>query len=134
MRSARRTVEPVCDHQDSAFAAIQLHQTLDRPLGHGIELTGCFVENEEIGVAQNGARDRKALLLAARQPDAAIAQSRIPSLRQLRDEIGRRGLFRRLVQRPTSDAFEAEGQVLRNRHIERRDVLTAMRRRHAAIR
>ena len=51
-------------------------------LGDGVELAGCFIENEEIGITQNGARDRQALLLAAGQPDAAVAKTCVPSLWQ----------------------------------------------------
>src|SRR6516162_6028851 len=93
-------------------------------LRDGVELAGCFIEHEEIGIAQNGARDRQALLLTARQPDAAVANMCVPSVRQLRDEIGSCGLSSGLIQCLTTNAVEYERNVLGNRHIEQGDVLS----------
>src|SRR5262245_25412839 len=100
------------DHQNRALAAIGLDQPLDRMLGDGIELTGRFIENQKIGVAQDSTRDRQALLLTAGESRAAIAETRIPPLRQLPDEIRSGSLLCRLLERLATDAFKSEGQVL----------------------
>jgi hypothetical protein len=57
-----------------------LHQLL----AFGVERRGRLVEQQDRRVAQDGAGDRDALALAARQHDAALADRRVVALRQLR--------------------------------------------------
>ena len=58
---------------DRRAAFRQLFQSLaEQRLGFGVERAGGLVEQEHVGVAQDGPRDRQALLLAARQPGAVL--------------------------------------------------------------
>ena len=55
----------------------------DRRLGVGIEVGGRLVEDDEVGVAEERARDRDPLALAAAQPDAVLADRRLVAVRQV---------------------------------------------------
>ena len=76
-----------------------LHQALERGLHQrlalGVERGGGLVEQQQRRVAQDRARDRDALALAARQRHAALADRRVVALRQALDElVGKRLLGR----------------------------------------
>ena len=59
---------------------------LHGPLGLGVERRGRLVEHEDRRVAQDRARDRSPLLLAAREAVAALADDRVVALGQRRDQ------------------------------------------------
>ena len=63
-----------------------LHQPLQRllhqRLAFGVERRGRLVEQQDRRVAQDGAGDRDALALAARQRHAALADLAVVALRQ----------------------------------------------------
>src|SRR6185437_4672985 len=60
---------------------------LDDLLGGRVERAGGFVEHQDGGVLQQRARDRDALLLAAREFQAAFADRGFVALRQRQDEV-----------------------------------------------
>src|SRR5436309_900129 len=72
--------EPVRDDEHRAMR----HQTVDRllhqPLGLGVERAGGLIENEDRWIAQQRARNRDPLALAAAQPGAAFAEHRAIAL------------------------------------------------------
>ena len=63
----------------------------DGRLGVGIEVRGRLVEDHEVGIAQERARDRDPLPLAAAQPDAVLADGRLVAVGQVVDERRRAG-------------------------------------------
>ena len=67
----------------------RVERLLHEPLGLRVERRGRLVEHEDRRVAQDRARDREPLLLAAREAVAALADDRVVALRQRRDQ--RRG-------------------------------------------
>ena len=75
------------DHQGGAAAAHLFQRALDLLLGAGVERAGRLVEQQDLRVLQDGARDRHPLLLAARQLQAAFADRRLVAQRQRHDEI-----------------------------------------------
>ena len=88
VRVANRA-QTVRDGDDSAA----FHQSLERfhheLLRLGVERGGRFVENEDGGVANDGARDADALTLATGKREAAFADHRIVTMRHLGDELVR---------------------------------------------
>ena len=79
--------QAVRDDQGGAFARDLLEFGLDDLLGARIQRAGRFVEHEDRGILEQRARDRDALLLAAGQLQAALADAGVVALRQARDEI-----------------------------------------------
>ena len=79
--------QPVGDHQGGAAAAHLFQRALDLLLGARVERAGRLVEQQDMGVLQDGAGDRHALLLAARELQAALADRRLVALRQGHDEV-----------------------------------------------
>jgi hypothetical protein len=64
------------DDERGAVARDFRQRALDFALGAGVERAGRFVEQQDRRVLQDGARDRDALLLAARQLQPALAHHR----------------------------------------------------------
>ena len=68
-----------------------LHQVLEGPLddrlGLGVERRGGLVEDQDRRVLVEGARDRQALALSAREPHSRLADHRVVAVRQLEDEL-----------------------------------------------
>src|SRR3989344_7246410 len=54
-----------------------LGRLLDKPFAFGVEMTRCFVENQDPRIAQDRARDADALALTARQFDPPLADNGI---------------------------------------------------------
>ena len=63
------------------------HVLLDDPLAFIIERARGLVEDQNTRLAQERARNRDALALAARKAAAAFADDRVVALRQLEDEV-----------------------------------------------
>ena len=61
-----------------------VERRLDRFLGAAVERAGRLVEDQDRRVLEQGAGDRDALLLAARQLEPALADHRFIALRQAR--------------------------------------------------
>jgi hypothetical protein len=72
-----------------------LHQPLEGILHHalalGVERRGRLVEQQQRGLAQQGAGDGDALALPAGEPDAALAQRRGEAFGQAVEEFGGMG-------------------------------------------
>ena len=80
--------EPVRDHERGAVAHQFFQRGLHQRLALGIERRGRLIEQQQRRVAQDGAGDRDALALAARQRHAALAELRVEAARQAADEFG----------------------------------------------
>jgi hypothetical protein len=64
-----------------------VERLLDESLGLGVERAGRLVEDQDRRVAEDRASDRDPLLLAAGEAVAALADDRVVSLRQARDQV-----------------------------------------------
>jgi hypothetical protein len=76
----------VGDDQRGAVARDVAQRGLDLLLGAGVERAGRLVEDQDARVLEDGARDRDALLLAARELQPALAD-RCRSPRAGADEV-----------------------------------------------
>ena len=72
------------DGDHGAALGEALERLLHRALGLGVEGAGGLVEHQDRRVAQHGARDRDALLLAAGEAVAALADHGVVALGQAR--------------------------------------------------
>jgi hypothetical protein len=101
--------EPVGDHDRRAPAHQLFERRLDQPLGLGVERRGGLVEDQYRRVLEDRPGDRDALPLAARQPDAALADDGGEALRLLPDEVE--------SIRRESRALDLSGRRIRHRAI-----------------
>ena len=89
----------------------------DDRLRVGIEVRGRLVEDHEARIAQERARDRDALPLAAAQPDPVLADGRLVAVGQVIDELVRAGraggLDDRLRRRVRSGEPDVVGDACR---------------------
>ena len=115
--------QPVSDDERGTPFRYLLEFRLDRLLGGRIERRSRLIENQDARILEDRARDRHALLLAARELQAALADAGLVTLRQGFDEfVDVRGLRR-------SDHFVARGlraairNVVVNRVVEQHCVL-----------
>ena len=80
-----------------------VERLLHGALGLGVQRAGGLVEHQHRRVAQDRARDRDALLLAAGEAVAALADERVVAVGQRRDQVvdlrGARGVLDLLVGR-----------------------------------
>ena len=79
--------EAMGDDEAGALARHALERVLDLALGMAVERRSRLVEHENGRRLQNGAGDRHALLLAAGEFQAALADERIVAERQRHDEV-----------------------------------------------
>src|SRR6266581_4769798 len=79
--------EPVRDHDGGAAAHQGFERRLHLALGLRIERRGGLVEDQQRRVLQQGARDRQALALAAREPQAVLADQGVQAFGRLADEV-----------------------------------------------
>ena len=93
-----------------------LHQSFQRLLHQrlalGVERGGRLVEQQQRRLAQDRARNRDALALAAGKRDAALADRRIEALRHARDEFGGARSLRRPLDLGVARAGAPEADVL----------------------
>ena len=116
--SAPRTVERrwAIDDRGAALGEL-LERLLDRALGLDVERAGRLVEHEHGRVAQDRAGDRDALLLAAGEAEAALADDGVVAVGQPGDRVvdlgGAGGLLDLLVAgvRPREAQVLAHGGV-----------------------
>ena len=78
--------EPVRDHQRGAALGHALERVLDFLLGVAVERRGRLVEQQDRRRLQDGAGDGDALLLAAGELQAALADLGLVALRRQADE------------------------------------------------
>ena len=76
--------EPVRDDQRGAVLGNAVERILDVPLGVAVERRGRLVEQQDRRAFQDGARDGDALLLAAGELEAALADLGVVALRRQR--------------------------------------------------
>src|SRR5206468_11929630 len=89
--------EPVGDDERGAVRHQSVDRLLYQALGLHVERAGGLVQDQNRRIAQQGARDRDALSLAAAQTRAPLPQQRAITVGELRDEIvGIGGTRRRL--------------------------------------
>ncbi len=120
--------EAVRDHEGGATGHRLGQRVLDALLGGRVDRRGGVVEHQHARVGHERSRDRQTLALPARERHAALADLRLISLRQPRDELVRlrvtRGLFdlgQRRVRTRVGDVFgdarrEQEGVVADDRN------------------
>jgi len=90
--------EPVGDCDRRAALGEALERGLDRSLGLRVERRRRLVEDEDGRVAENRARDCDALLLAAGEAVAALADDGVVAVGELHDPVVDRGRPRRPLQ------------------------------------
>ena len=83
--------EPVRNRDGGASAHQVVQGFLNFLLGLGVHRRGGFVHDQDAWVDQQGARNRDALTLAARQTLAALAHQGVVALRQTQNEFMRMG-------------------------------------------
>ncbi len=115
--------QPVRQNQRRAALRQPVEPPLDDRLVLGIDRRQRLVENENRRIAQQGAGDRQPLALAAGQVDAALADERAITLRQLPDEVMRVGVARRFFELGLARIRLAEAQILLDRAVEQIGVL-----------
>ena len=80
--------QPVCDDDKGCplAPAQRFERILDAFFCFRIERVGRFIQNQDRGLLQKGARKRHALALAHGKPHSALAEPRLIALRQGADE------------------------------------------------
>jgi hypothetical protein len=86
--------QAVRDDDRGAAALDRFQRRLDIGLGAAVERAGRLVEDQDRRVLDQGARDRDALLLAARELQAALADAGVEAVGERLDEAGDRGAAR----------------------------------------
>src|SRR5439155_9692198 len=86
IRAADRR-EPVRDHERRAPAPQRLQAVLNHRLALAVEARRRLVEDQDLRVGENRARDRDALPLAAREAHAALADARVVAFLEPLDEL-----------------------------------------------
>ena len=89
--------QPVRDHDRGPAALDIFERALDLGLGAAVERAGRLVEDQDRRVLEQRARDRDALLLAARQLQPALADPRLIAEWLAFDELGDRRAARRAL-------------------------------------
>ncbi|AQA24988.1 hypothetical protein BTZ20_5046 [Rhodococcus sp. MTM3W5.2] len=87
--------QPVRDGDRGASPADGVERGLHCPLRLVVQRAGRLVEDQHPRIAQQGARDRDALLLAAREPVTARADDGVIAVGQGRDQLVHLGVARR---------------------------------------
>ena len=82
---------------DDGLAARQLgERLLDQMLVFGVDAGGCLIQNDDRRIFQDRPGDGDALLFAAGQRAAALADDRVIAVRESQNKFVAAGLFRRL--------------------------------------
>ena len=84
---ARDRREAVRDDERRAPAAQRAKPVANERLALAVEARCGLVENQDARIGENGARDRDALPLSAREAHAALADDRVVAVLELRDEL-----------------------------------------------
>ena len=135
MRSQDSTVASRCAMTIVVRCAHQIGKRGgDLGLAFGVERRGRLVEQQQRRIAQNGARDGDALALATRQRDAALADRRVESVRQRRDEGCGMGMLGGARDIGIGCAGSAEADIVAHRGREHHAVLRHQRDTRTQIR
>src|SRR5438552_11089491 len=92
-------------------------------LGRRVDGAQRVVENEDWRIANQSARNRRALLLTTGERDSALADNGVQSLRERGDVAGEAGLFRGLADLIIARIRAAEADVLGDRLGEEKRLL-----------
>ena len=95
-----------------------LERLLDEPLGLRVERRGRLVEHQDRRVPQHGARDRHALLLAAREAVAALADDGLVAVGKRGDQLVDLRGPRRLLDLLVGGVGLREAEVLAHGRVE----------------
>src|SRR5437879_12696120 len=79
--------QPVGDDEDRTAGGDFFHVFLDRSLAFVIERAGRLIEDLDAGIRHQGAGNRNALALTARQAAATFANEGAVALGQFQDEV-----------------------------------------------
>ena len=111
------------DHEGGSPGQERGHRRLNELLALRIQIAGRFVENQDLGRREDRPGDGQALLLAAGELDAALADERLVSLGQLHDELVGIGAPRGILHLRIGGIVAAVGDVVPHRPVEQKDVL-----------
>ena len=104
----RQRRRPMRDDDDRGAALLQLRDTFgERRVALGVEVGARLVENDEARLAEDGAGQRDALSVAARQDGAALADLRVVAVREPEDHLVDAGNLRRRDHLDVHFALEA---------------------------
>ena len=115
--------QPVREDQGRASCRQAVNRLLDHRLVFRVHRGERFVENEDRRIPQQRPGDRQALALAAGQQDAPLADHRVITVRQQRDELVRIGVARRRLDLVPRGVGLAEPQIVFDRAVEQIGVL-----------
>ena len=115
--------QAVGDHEGRPPRQQRRHRRLDELLALRVQVAGGLVEDEDLGGGQERPGDGEALLLAARELDATLADERLVLVRQSDDELVRVGAPRGVFDVGVRRIPAAVGDVVLHRSIEQEDVL-----------
>ncbi len=115
--------QPVREDQGRASRRQAVEALLNDRFVLGVHRGERFVENEDWRITQQRTGDRQALALAARQQYPALADHRVVTLRQHRDELVRIGVARRRLDLVAGGVGLAEPQVVFDGAVEQVGVL-----------
>src|SRR5690348_5760659 len=93
----------MCDHEGGSSREKRGHRRLYELLAFCVEVAGGLIEDQDLGRREDRPRNGQALLLAARELDAALADERLVLFGKLDDELvsigAPRGVFNLVVGR-----------------------------------
>ena len=110
--------EPVRDRDRRPALREPVERLLHEPLGLGVERARRLVEDEDRRVAQDRARDRDPLLLAAGEAVAALADDGVVALGQRRDHVVDPGSLGGRLDLLVGRVRLREAEVLAHRRVE----------------
>jgi len=117
-------VETVRHDHHRALPAHRLDGALDQVLGHAVERVRGLVQDQQLGAANEGTRERDTLALSPRQAYPAVADDRVVAARELRDELVRVRLARGGLDLRIAGTAAPVRDVLPDRGVEEEGVLT----------
>ena len=79
--------EPVCDDESRTPTSKRSQTILNQRFALAVETGGCFIKDQQLGIGENGARDRNALALSAGKLYSALADDRLVLLLEFFDKL-----------------------------------------------
>uniref|UniRef100_A0A0E0JHC0 Uncharacterized protein n=1 Tax=Oryza punctata TaxID=4537 RepID=A0A0E0JHC0_ORYPU len=76
--------QTVSDNHGCPVNHHSVQRVLNHPFGFSIQCTGCFIQQKDLGVLNNRARDRDTLLLASRQLSSPLSNHCVIPLQNFR--------------------------------------------------
>src|SRR6266571_6172389 len=115
--------KPVSDDENGAAFANPAHVVLDDALTLVIERAGGFVEDQNAGVGHQGAGNRDALPLTAREAAPSFANDGVVALGKFENELMRAGQSRRIDNPLHGHGGIGKRDILGDRSIEKHVLL-----------